>query len=279
MASRFWVGGTGTWDGSDTTHWAATSGGAGGQSVPGSADTVTLDGSSGGGTVTVNTTVNVVSLTMGAFTGTLDFATNNNNVTLQTFNGSGTGTRTLNMGAGSWTITAATGSAVWDLSTPTNLTFNCNTSTLTFTGLNGYIIETGGLTYNNVTIGAKTGSAGTQLAGGGTIANLAITAPNYIQGALNVTFTLSNAPTWVGTSATPLIITNNTYVNTVPVTFAISAGTPSLTWCVLRGVKFTGSVGTANNSLSGGEVTGITVNPPSGSGGGCRIAGHGGLAA
>ena len=41
VASRFWVGGTGTWDASDTTHWAATSGGAGGQSVPGSSDSVT----------------------------------------------------------------------------------------------------------------------------------------------------------------------------------------------------------------------------------------------
>src|SRR5688572_1536024 len=53
MAARFWVGGTGTADLADTTHWAATSGGAGGQSVPGSADTVTFDGSSGSGTVTI----------------------------------------------------------------------------------------------------------------------------------------------------------------------------------------------------------------------------------
>jgi hypothetical protein len=54
MANRFWVGGTGTWDAADTTHWAATSGGAGGQSVPGAGDAVTFDGASGGGTVTVN---------------------------------------------------------------------------------------------------------------------------------------------------------------------------------------------------------------------------------
>jgi hypothetical protein len=58
-ASRFWVGGTGNWDASDTTHWAASSGGGGGASVPGSGDTVTLDGSSGGGTVTVTAAVNV----------------------------------------------------------------------------------------------------------------------------------------------------------------------------------------------------------------------------
>jgi len=33
MAVRYWVGGTGNWDNSDTTHWSATTGGAGGSSV------------------------------------------------------------------------------------------------------------------------------------------------------------------------------------------------------------------------------------------------------
>lgn len=42
-ASRFWVGGTGNWSPSDTTHWAATTGGAGGQSVPTSSDDVTFN--------------------------------------------------------------------------------------------------------------------------------------------------------------------------------------------------------------------------------------------
>ena len=30
MAARFWVGGTGTWDNTNTSNWATTSGGAGG---------------------------------------------------------------------------------------------------------------------------------------------------------------------------------------------------------------------------------------------------------
>ena len=41
--ARYWVGGTGNWDDSDTTHWSASSGGAGGASVPTSSDTVTFD--------------------------------------------------------------------------------------------------------------------------------------------------------------------------------------------------------------------------------------------
>jgi PKD repeat protein len=53
MANRHWVGGSGNWN--DTAHWAATSGGAGGQSVPTSSDDVFL--SSGGSSVYI--TLNV----------------------------------------------------------------------------------------------------------------------------------------------------------------------------------------------------------------------------
>lgn len=132
MAARFWVGGTGTWDASDTTHWAATSGGAGGQSVPGSGDTVTFDASSGGGTITVGAAYspNVTSITMGAFTGT--FTVGANNLTLQTFNCSGTGTRTVNMGSGTWTITGNAGT-IFTISTITNLTWNYETATVNCT--------------------------------------------------------------------------------------------------------------------------------------------------
>src|SRR6185437_4318435 len=83
-ASRFWVGGTGTWDNATTTHWSASTGGAGGASVPAATDTVTFDGSSGGGTVTVNATINgtntLVSITAGAFTGALDLNANTSTI-------------------------------------------------------------------------------------------------------------------------------------------------------------------------------------------------------
>ena len=57
MATRYWVGGSGTWDGSTTTHWSATSGGSGGASAPTSADDVVIDSSSGssGMTITIGT--------------------------------------------------------------------------------------------------------------------------------------------------------------------------------------------------------------------------------
>lgn len=130
MAARFWVGGTGTWDGVDLTHISATSGGAGGASNPGAGDTMTFDSASGGGTVTVAYNPNVTSISMGGFGGTLDM--NTRNPTMQTFNCSGTGTRTLTMGSGTWTITGNNGT-VWDFTTITNLTQNIGTSTVNFT--------------------------------------------------------------------------------------------------------------------------------------------------
>ena len=55
MADRYWVGGTGNWD-TTTTNWSATSGGAGGASVPTTADNVIFDANSGTNfTVTINT--------------------------------------------------------------------------------------------------------------------------------------------------------------------------------------------------------------------------------
>jgi hypothetical protein len=53
MANRYWVGGAGTWDGSSTTRWSATSGGASGASAPTSTDNVFFNSSGGSGTVTI----------------------------------------------------------------------------------------------------------------------------------------------------------------------------------------------------------------------------------
>ena len=76
MADRYWVGGTGTWNTSTTTNWSATSGGAGGASVPTSADIVIFDGNSNTGTtaftVTISVTANCLDLTFGGAGGVLD---------------------------------------------------------------------------------------------------------------------------------------------------------------------------------------------------------------
>lgn len=75
-ASRYWVGGTATWDGTAGSKWAATSGGGGGSSVPTAADDVFFDASSGSNTITTSgaTTDVCRSLDCAGFTGTLSHA-------------------------------------------------------------------------------------------------------------------------------------------------------------------------------------------------------------
>ena len=68
MAARFWVGGAGTWNASNTTNWSATSGGAAGASAPTSADTVTFDALSGSGIVTTAAGAAAFSLTYNSAT-------------------------------------------------------------------------------------------------------------------------------------------------------------------------------------------------------------------
>lgn len=62
MADRYWVGGSGNW--TDTAKWSTTSGGAGGASVPTSGDVAIINGSSGGGTLTLNTNATITELDM-----------------------------------------------------------------------------------------------------------------------------------------------------------------------------------------------------------------------
>jgi hypothetical protein len=66
--SRFWIGGTGNW--TDTAHWSTSSGGTGGASVPTSTVDAYIDSSSGGGTITINSTANTLDLDFTGFTGT-----------------------------------------------------------------------------------------------------------------------------------------------------------------------------------------------------------------
>lgn len=71
MADRYWVGGTAAWDGTAGTKWATTSGGAGGASVPTSADDVFFTNLSTG-TCTISTgNTGAKSINCTGFTGTL----------------------------------------------------------------------------------------------------------------------------------------------------------------------------------------------------------------
>lgn len=263
-ASRFWVGGTGTWDSSTTTHWSATTGGSNGASVPTSADAVTLDASSGGGTVTVNhATLSLTSITMGAFTGTLDFSANNNNITLQTFSGTGSGTRTFNMGNGTWTMN--NGSATWNILGVTGLTFNANSSTILFSGSTSATrtFTGGAITYNNVTLNTNTLASGGLFTfnGATTITNLTINGTNYVGFQSSVTFTITTLNV-VGTSSAPVMLKSS--IDGGQTTLSVAANAPSINWAALRDIANAGgATWLAQNSFNlGHNNAAITITPP-----------------
>jgi hypothetical protein len=84
MADRYWVGGTETWDATAGTKWAATSGGAGGESVPTIADDVFFDANSTG-TITMsggNAAHAAKSINCTGFVGTLSGTTNGGSFTV-----------------------------------------------------------------------------------------------------------------------------------------------------------------------------------------------------
>jgi hypothetical protein len=121
MASRYWVGGTGSWSALNLLNWSTTSGGVGGATVPTAADTAIFDANSGGGTVTLAADTTILVLNVAAYTaGTINFGGNiisvagnaqivyNGNVQVTmtgtprvdlTYAG-GTGTRTITAGIG-----------------------------------------------------------------------------------------------------------------------------------------------------------------------------------
>jgi hypothetical protein len=206
-ATCFWVGGTGTWDNStDAAHWDASSGGAGSDcaatgGVPKNAgDIAVFDASSGGGTVTVAVNISIAQITCGAFTGTLDFATNDNTVALTTaFDCSGTGTRTINMGDGTWTITSASGTP-WTTATTTNLTFNANSSTVVIAGTwtADKTLSFGGVTLNNLSVTAAASTARRANMNTAWTVNGTFSCTNVQNIALasSVTYTMGASSTW-----------------------------------------------------------------------------------
>lgn len=294
-ASCFWVGGTATWDGTNTggggsggIKWASASGGTSActatsgpaAGVPGPSDLATFDGSSGGGTITVSPTgtgLSLGSLTAGAFTGTLDFSVSNPSMTLSTLSFSGSGTRTITLGSSAFTLTG-TAAVVYDNATTTGETWTANTASLSFTGTAGYV---------QARFGGKTIGGTVSIASSAfpmlfndqplttTIATLNITAPRAIGIGLGNGLTITNAVNWSGSAFNSVISIYPFQVNSNTTRPALSiAGSSTLTWLSITGINFTGTSNTATNSFDGGGNTGsITITGPSGGGSGGKIIG------
>lgn len=278
-ANRFWVGGTGTWDSTSTTHWSTTTGGGSGASVPGSSDIAIFDGSSGGGTVTVDSTINGATLqqiTAGAFTGTLDFSANNPSLTLSIgLSLTGSGTRTINLGSGTFTFTATGSASIIDAGTTTGLTPTFQNASYALTGNNALIrtINSGGQTFGPLSVGSNTSKGAIALQGGGTYASISVADGNVINISQLTTVTVTGALTATGTASNPVSFTSSTVTANAA---TISVGSAStIEWGSICGITRAGAgTLTATNSFDLAKNTSFTsITPPSGGGGGRIIGG------
>ena len=222
MADRYWVGGTGTWNSTNTANWSASSGGASGASVPTAADNVFFNANSNVGTgaftVTMADTPRVCNdFTASGLDGTMTLAGTSIGLTVSgslsfpatNFTRSYTGTTTFNATTTGKTITTngvAFGAAVtldgvggaWTLGSA----FSCGTNTLTLT--NG--------TFDT------------------SVSNYAVTAGSFSSSNSNTrTITLNNSTLTFSTTGTAwnMATSTNATVNAGNSTISLSGGSPT----------------------------------------------------
>ncbi len=182
MADFYWVGGNGTWDTTDTTNWAASSGGAGGAGVPASADVVFFDANSGSAVVTLGETVTVSRIVATAFVGTLDFQNYEINLTA--------------------TATAFGGNAGLNIAGTAVINLTANSSTGTRTISTGLVTEANSISFN-----VTAGTSLVQIQSNSRVKNLNFTGFTGTFTAGNATtifgnLTLDSGMAWTSTTAT-----------------------------------------------------------------------------
>jgi hypothetical protein len=222
-----------------------------------------------GGTFQLQDAVSVTFATNSALTLTNGtFSANNQNVTVSNFSSSNANTRVVNMGSGTWTLSGAGGTSLWDTATNTGLTLNRDTSTIVVpTGTGVRTVTMGaGLTLPPISIAALSSMAGNiTFNGASTINTLSVTAPNRIQFTAGVTTTISNAPTWSGSSSNRIQLMAHTAGTQA--TVSVASGTATFDNCIIEDMAFTGGATfTGTNSFNVGNNTSISISEPSGGG-------------
>lgn len=268
--SRFWVGGTGTWDASTTTHWSATSGGAGGASAPDAGDNVFINASSGGGTITISgalcrsldctnapaTTLSWSSTTLSVGDGSGGAFKLVANITISNTGGTINFLSTSNNGGTGWAITTANKAlpithwngvgGKWVLQDTSNFngsffldngTFDFNGKTVTMNVLNSNNANTRTLTF---------GAAAITLTSSGT--------PIGIQDDTNLTVT-ANTATLTCSGGGPSININGHDMNGASLTFTGGGTNANLGAGTWKTVTWTGTAGKTNNLKLTGNLT------------------------
>jgi hypothetical protein len=217
MADRYWVGGTANWDSTAGTKWSATSGGAGGQTVPTSGDAVFFTNLSTGTCTVAAGGGNALSINCTGFTGTI------------------AGTQVLNV-SGSVTLVAG-------------MTF---THTGGFNLLATGTLTTGGKTVGPVTI---TASGGTVTLGGALTlsasSSITLTTGTFTTSGSNFAIT-ANRIILSGTGAKVLTLNGSTVSLSLTVFAAFDYTGSNLTFNAgTSTINFTGGVDTILNGGAG----------------------------
>lgn len=251
-----WTNGTGT----------TLTGGSGGVTIAGrTTQTMTNAGKtfpklvvvdSPGGSLTMQdafTTSSTDTASITLTTGTLN-ANGFNVTTSGGVSSTGTGTRTLAMGSGTWTVAGV--NTIWNLTTATNLTLT-GTGTLTFTGATTKTIQGGSVSYSGITL--DQGGAGTlTLAGNNTFKS--ITNTYSATGATTIAFgstsTTVSQFTAVGTSGKVLTISGTSAASpaTLIYTGASTVGSDYLTINNVKAYATTLTWYAGGNSTNGGSL-------------------------
>ena len=120
------------------------------------------------------------------------FDANNKNVDFGGFSSTGSTTRTITMGSGTWSTTA---SSPWTIS-GTNCTLNCNTSQLNISKSSTGTIALGDKTYYNVNLNPNSGTPVLSITGSNTFNNLSVTASQIGSGGMGIKFDASSTNTF-----------------------------------------------------------------------------------
>ncbi len=235
MATRYWVGGTGPWD-ATTTHWSATSGGAGGASVPTATDDVVFNSLSNltAYTCTLTTTPTCASITIaGPAAGNVTIA---GSAAFSIYGG-----LSLPSTGITWTST----SAITFRATTTGFTINTNginiTNALTFNGVGGgwtlgAAISCGVITLTNGTLNTSA-------------SNYNITSTGTITTAIGTKSLILNAST----------VNITTFNNAAVANFTLNAGTSQIN-CSAPNLTFAGGLTFYNVSFTSSAITTVTIS-------------------
>ena len=250
--ARFWVGGSGTWNASSTTHWATSSGGTGGASVPTSTDDVTFDGNS-------NAT---------AYTVTLDGSggdTNCQNLTISAPGTSGNVTLAGNLGHANVYGSIAFYSGLVGNYNGTFILLATSSKTLTFAGTtfsNGPTFNFSGIggTWQlqdamNIGTGSLSSNAGTLDTNGKTVTCGTFNSSGSSTRTITLGASAINCTTWTATTVTGLTFTCGTSV----ITFSGNTGSSFSG----GGLTYYGVVATGQPGFQGANTfTNLTLTGP-----------------